>query len=105
MKKNAAASPQDFASAEFAAETLNEISSLLGSQDFSQAVDFDGLKTAVRSAAMRFAAGILESYLNKDRNDCQGSQLRCECGALARYCGMREKSFITVVGRLRLRRT
>ena len=53
---------------------------------------------------MRFAAGILESYLNKDRSDCQGSQLRCECGALARYCGMREKSFVTVVGRLRLRR-
>ena len=53
---------------------------------------------------MRFAAGILESYLNKDRYDCQGSQLRCECGALARYCGVREKSFVTVVCWLRLRR-
>ena len=39
-KKNAAAPPQDFATA-LGAETLNEISSLLGSQDFSQAVDFD----------------------------------------------------------------
>ncbi len=53
---------------------------------------------------MRFAAGILESYLNKYRSDCQASQLRCECGALARYCGVSEKCFVTVVGRLRLRR-
>jgi len=53
---------------------------------------------------MRFAAGILESYLNQDRSDCQGPQLRCECGALERYCGVRENIFVTVVGRLRLRR-
>ena len=95
-EKNAAAPPAGFADA-LGAETLNEISSLLGSQDFSKTVDFDALETAVRSAAMRFAAGILESYLNKDRSDCQGLQLRCECGALARYCGVREKSFVTVV--------
>ena len=42
MKKNAVAPPAGLADA-LVAETLNEISSLLGSQDFAKAVDFDAL--------------------------------------------------------------
>ena len=58
---------------------------------------------AAPPAAMRFAVGILESYLNKDRSDCQGSQLRCECGAFALLRCAR-KYFRHRGGRLRLRR-
>ena len=43
--------------------------------------DFNALETAVRAAAMRFAAGILESNLNKERSGCQGLKLRCRCAA------------------------
>jgi len=57
-----------------------------------------------RRQALRLAACALEQRLNADTSDYQEPQLACACGQPARYVGRRAKSFVSVLGSLRLER-
>ena len=59
---------------------------------------------AARRQALRLAARALEQRLNADTSDYAGPQLACACGQSARYIGRRAKSFVSVLGPLRLER-
>ena len=59
---------------------------------------------AARRQALRLAARALEQRLNADASDYAGPQLACACGQSARYIGRRAKSFVSVLGPLRLER-
>lgn len=59
---------------------------------------------AARRQALRLAARALEQRLNADTSDYAGPQLVCACGQSARYVDRRAKSFVSVLGPLRLER-
>ncbi len=62
------------------------------------------METAARHHALRLAARALEQRLNADRSDYAGPQLPCACGQSARYIDRRAKTWVSVLGRLRLQR-
>ena len=62
------------------------------------------METAVRRQALQLAARALEQRLNADTSDYAGPELHCPCGQPARYVDRRAKSFLSVLGRLRLQR-
>ena len=62
------------------------------------------METAARRQALRLAARALEQRLNADASDYAGPRLACACGQSARYVGRRAKSFVSVLGPLRLER-
>ena len=66
--------------------------------------DFEALEQAVRRRALDTAARALERRLNADRADHQGSTVPCACGQEARYAGRQPKTFLSVLGPLRLER-
>lgn len=59
---------------------------------------------AARRQALRLAARALEQRLNADTSDYAGPQLWCACGQSARYVDRRAKTFVSVLGPLRLER-
>jgi hypothetical protein len=59
---------------------------------------------AARRQALRLAARAVEQRLNADTSDYAGPQLACACGQSARYVDRRAKSFVSVLGPLRLER-
>lgn len=59
---------------------------------------------AARRQALRLAARALEQRLNADTSDYAGGRLDCVCGRSARYVGRRAKSWVSVLGPLRLER-
>lgn len=59
---------------------------------------------AARRQALHLAACALEQRLNADRSDYPGPQLVCACGQEARYVDRRAKTFVSVLGPLRLER-
>ncbi len=65
--------------------------------------DFENLETLVRDTALRVGAGILESMINADRSDCQPAFTHPD-GTLMSYAGRREKTFVTVLGGITLKR-
>jgi len=62
------------------------------------------VETAARRQALRLAARALEQRLNADVSDYAGPELACACGHSARHVGRRAKSFVSVLGPLRLER-
>lgn len=67
-------------------------------------LDLEALEHAVRRQALHLAGRAVEQRLNADHSDAELTQARCQCGQLARYAGRREKTFVSVLGPLRLRR-
>lgn len=65
--------------------------------------DFETLETLVRDTSLRIGAGILESIINSDRDDCQPTTIHPD-GTLMTYAGRREKTFVTVLGDITLKR-
>ncbi len=59
---------------------------------------------AVRRLFLALAARTVEQRLNTDHSDCQGRTLPCECGSPARYAGRRDKTFVTALGEMTLKR-
>ena len=59
---------------------------------------------AVRRLFLALAARTVEQRLNTDHSDCQGRNLPCECGSPARYAGRRDKTFVTALGEMTLKR-
>ncbi len=62
------------------------------------------METAARRQVLRLAARALEQRLNADTRDDAGAQRACACGQAARYVGRRAKTFVSVLGPLRLER-
>lgn len=62
------------------------------------------METAARQHALRLAARVLEQRLNADTSDHAGPRFTCACGKLARYIGRRAKTWVSVLGPLRLER-
>ena len=62
------------------------------------------METAARHHALRLAACALEQRLNADTSDYLGPQWTCACGKAARYIGRRAKTWMSVLGPLRLER-
>ncbi len=84
-------------------DLAEEIERLVG-REAAQAMDFEGVETAVRRQALRFAARVVEQRLNADHSDFSGASWPCSCGRPARYVDRRAKPFQTVLGELRLER-
>lgn len=59
---------------------------------------------AARRQALRLAARALEQRLNADTRDDAGPHLACSCGQSARYIGRRAKTWVSVLGPLRVER-
>jgi hypothetical protein len=59
---------------------------------------------AARRQALQLAARALEQRLNADTSDYAGPQWACACGQPARYVDRRAKTFVSVLGPLRLER-
>ena len=67
-------------------------------------MDLEAVEVAARRQALWLAARALEQRLNADTSDYAGPELACACGQSARYVGRRAKSFVSVLGPLRLER-
>ena len=67
-------------------------------------IDFEAIETAARSSALEIAARVVESVLNADTTDYQGSTMACSCGGLATYHGRRLKNYVTLLGKMNLSR-
>jgi Uncharacterised protein family (UPF0236) len=59
---------------------------------------------AARRQALHLAARALEQRLNADTSDAAGPPLTCACGQPMRYVDRRAKTFVSVLGPLRLER-
>ena len=66
--------------------------------------DFEALESTARHSALHLATGILEGALNADESDYSGPFAQCRCGGPARYGGRRAKTFLTLVGEMRIER-
>jgi len=86
-----------------AAEVTAEIEALVGPGSVD-GVDFEAIETAARRQVLQLAARAVERRFNADWSDHAGPTLRCDCGKLARYAGRHEKTFLSVLGLLRLER-
>ena len=69
-----------------------------------QDLDLEAVEVAARRQALRLAARALEQGLNDDASAYAGPQLACACGESARYVDRRAKTFVSVLGPLRLER-
>jgi hypothetical protein len=76
---------------------------LLGRQSIED-LDLEALESAVRRQVLALAGRAVEQRLNADHSDAAGTHLRCPCGHQARYVDRREKTFVSVLGPLKLQR-
>jgi hypothetical protein len=67
-------------------------------------VDLEASEMAVRAASHRIGGSLLEKLLNTDGGGYQGTRLDCGRGHSARFVEYRDKSLLTVVSRLVVRR-
>ena len=65
--------------------------------------NFETLETLVRDTSLRVGACILESFINADRGDCLPTLTHPD-GTIMAYSGRREKTFVTVLGDITLKR-
>ncbi len=106
IKKNAPAkATQESLGAAVALETASEIRTLIQSQSGPALIDLEAVEMAVRSMVMDFGASVLSTCINADRSDGEAAELRCQCGSAAKRCGRREKTLVSALGVLLLKRT
>ena len=79
-----------------------EISDLI-KQALEGLSNFESLETLVRDTSLRVGAGILEFMINSDMSDCQPTRIHSD-GTIMNYAGRREKTFVTVLGDITLKR-
>ncbi len=65
--------------------------------------DFETLETLVRDTSLRIGASILETMINSDRSDQQPTFTHPD-GTTMKYTGRKEKTFVTVLGDITLKR-
>lgn len=88
---------------EFETQIAAEIERLIG-KGASEGLDFEAIETAARREALRIAAKVVENKLNDDFSDYIGPFLPCSCGGHMCYEGRRPKTFVTVLGEMKLAR-
>ncbi len=79
------------------------MASLLGRQRLEE-LDFEALEMAVRRAVLRWAARLIQDWLNADDSDRQHMAVLCRCGHPARYVDRRSKRIQSALGELQLER-
>ena len=79
-----------------------EISGLI-KQALEGSSDFETLETLVRDTSLRIGAGILETMINSDKSDQQPTFIHPD-GTIMNYAGRKEKTFVTVLGDITLKR-
>lgn len=79
-----------------------EISDLI-KQALKGLSNFESLETLVRDTSLRIGAGILETMINADKGDCQPTITHPD-GTKMEYAGRRDKTFVTVLGDITLKR-
>ena len=85
-------------------ETAKEIEALVGPAA-AGSIDLEAVETAARRSALLIAARTLEHRLNADLSDNLGPGVPCpRCTGKARFVGRRVKTFVGVLGPLRLER-
>ena len=67
-------------------------------------MDFEAAETRLRDRALRLAARALEKALNADHTDQSEPHRPCACGTPARFAGRRARTFVTVLGEVRIER-
>ena len=77
-----------------------ELSELI-TQALKGSADFETVETLVRDTSLRIGAGMLETIINADRSDCRPTITHSD-GTVMAYAGRREKTFVTVLGDMRL---
>ena len=65
--------------------------------------DFEALETLVRDTSLRIGADFLMKMINSNRDDCQPMFIH-PYGAKMKYAGRKEKTFVTVLGDITLKR-
>lgn len=65
--------------------------------------NFETLETLVKDTSLRIGAGILETMLNSDKTDQQPTFTHQD-GTIMKYAGRKEKTFVTVLGDITLKR-
>lgn len=65
--------------------------------------DFEALETLVRDTSLRIGADFLMKMINSNRDDCQPMFIHPD-GAKMKYGGRKEKTFVTVLGDITLKR-
>ena len=66
--------------------------------------DFEAFEQALRRQTLGIAAQMAAARFNADHGDRPGSTIACACGRPAHYVGRRPKTFITLMGPMRLER-
>ena len=66
--------------------------------------DFEAFEGALRRQALGIAAQMAAERFNADHSDRSGSTIACACGRAAQYVSRRPKTFITLMGPMRLER-
>jgi Uncharacterised protein family (UPF0236) len=89
--------------AAFTAEIVAEIEALIGTGQ-GEPWDLEAIESAARREALRVAARAIEGRFNADHSDEGGPRVACSCGDDARYVERRAKTFVSVLGPLRLER-
>ena len=79
-----------------------EISGLI-KQALEGSSNFETLETLVRDTSLRLGASILETMINSDKNDQHPTFIHPD-GTVMDYAGRKEKTFITVLGDITLKR-
>ena len=69
-----------------------------------EAQDFGAFEEALRREALGIAAQMAAARFNADHSDRSGSTIACACGRPAQYVSRRPKTFITLMGPMRLER-
>ena len=69
-----------------------------------EAQDFEAFEEALRRQALGIAAQMAAERFNADHSDRSGSTIACACGRPAQYVSRRPKTFITLMGPVRLER-
>lgn len=80
-----------------------EISDLI-KQALEGSSNFETLETLVRDTSLRLGACILEAMINSDRSDCHPTFAHPD-GIIMNYAGQKEKTFVTVLGDMTLKRS
>lgn len=79
------------------------MASLLGRQRLEE-LDFEALEMAVRRAVLRWAARLIQDWLNADDSDRRQGAVLGPCGHPARYVDRRRKRVQSALGELELER-
>jgi len=89
--------------AAFVAALAAEVDALIGPGSV-EAQDFEAFEEALRRQALGIAAQKATERFNADHSDRSGSTIACACGQPAQYVSRRPKTFITLMGPMRLER-